>query len=100
MQGRGASIEAELARAAIADIYRRSGQVDKAVEAYKGMATNPTASLPRDYALLCAARTLEDAKRPGEARATYRQLFEQFPASVYAGEARTRAEYLETAVQG
>jgi tetratricopeptide (TPR) repeat protein len=100
LQSRGAGLEAELARAALADTYRRSGQVEKAVEAYKGLATNPTANLPRDFALLCAARTLEDAKRVREARATYRQLFEEFPASVYAGEARSRAEYLETAVQG
>jgi tetratricopeptide (TPR) repeat protein len=100
IQSRGKSLEAELARAGIADVYRRSGQVDKAVEAYKGLATNPTASLPRDFALLSAARTLEDAKRLPEARATYRQLFEEFPASVYAAEARTRVEYLETAVQG
>jgi tetratricopeptide (TPR) repeat protein len=100
LQSRGATLEAELARAAIADLYRRSGQVEKAVEAYKGLATNPTANLPRDFALLCAAKTLEDAKRVGEARATYRQLFEEYPASIYAGEARTRAEYLESAVQG
>jgi tetratricopeptide (TPR) repeat protein len=100
LQSGGAGLEAELARAAIAGLYRRSGQVEKAVEAYKGLATNPTANLPRDFALLCAAQTLEDAKRLAEARATYRQLFEEFPASVYATEARTRAEYLETAVQG
>ena len=100
LQSRGAGIEPELARLALADLYRRSGQVDKAVEAYKGLATNPTSNLPRDFALLSAAQTLEDAKRWAEARATYRQLSEQFPASVYAGEARSRAEYLQTVVQG
>ena len=100
LQSRGSGIEAELARVALADLYRRSGQVDKAVESYKGLATNPASNLPRDFALLSAAQTLEDAKRFGEARATYRQLTEEFPASVYAGEARSRAEYLQTAVQG
>ena len=50
--------------------------------------------MPRDYALLSAAQTLEDAKRYAEARAAYRQLVEEFPASVYAAEARTRADYL------
>jgi tetratricopeptide (TPR) repeat protein len=99
IQSKG-GIEAELAGAALADLYRRSGQVEKAVEAYKGLATRPTANLPRDFALLSAARTLEEAKRLSEARATYRQLAEEFPASIYAGEARTRAEYLETAVKG
>ncbi len=97
VQSRGSGIEPELARAALADLYRRSGQVDKAVEAYRGLASNPSASLPRDFALLSAAQTLEDAKRYPEARAAYRQLYEEFPASVYAAEARSRADYLQSA---
>lgn len=97
VQASGSGFEAELARAALADVYRRSGQVDKAVEAYQSLAANPAATLPRDFALLSAARTLEDAKRLGEARAAYRKLAQEYPASVYAGEARTRAEYLESA---
>jgi hypothetical protein len=96
VQSQGAGLEAELARVALANLYRRSGQVDKAVEAYRGLATNPAANVPRDFALLSAAQTLEDAKRWAEARAAYRQVFEEFPASVYAPEARTRAEYLQS----
>jgi len=94
VQSQGAGLDAELARVALANLYRRSGHVDKAVEAYRGLATNPAANVPRDFALLSAAQTLEDAKRWAEARAAYRQVFEEFPASVYASEARTRAEYL------
>ncbi len=97
IQQRSSGLEAELSRAALADLYRRSGQVDKAVEAYRGLATNPTANLPRDFALLRAAQTLEDARRYAEARTTYRQLYEEFPASVYATEARSRADYLQSA---
>ncbi len=51
IQALGAGLEPELARLALADLYRRSRQVDKAVEAYRGIATNPTANVPRDYAL-------------------------------------------------
>jgi hypothetical protein len=94
IQPQGSGLEPELARAALAELYRRSGQTDKAVEAYRGLATNPSANLPRDYALMCAAQTLDDAKRWADARAAYRQVYEQFPASVYAAEARARAEYL------
>ena len=94
VQSQDAGLDAELARVALANLYRRSGQVDKAVEAYRGLATNPAANVPRDFALLSAAQTLEDAKRWAEARAAYRQVFEEFPASVYASEARARAEYL------
>jgi tetratricopeptide (TPR) repeat protein len=92
----GAGLEPELARLALADVYRRSGQVDKAVEAYRGLATNPSATMPRDFALLSAAQTLEDAKRWADARAAYRQVAEDFPASVYAQEARARVEYLKS----
>jgi tetratricopeptide (TPR) repeat protein len=100
VQSRGPGLDAELARLALADLYRRSGQTEKALEAYRGLATNPSGNIPRDFALLNAAATLEDAKRWAEARAAYRQLLEEFPASVYATQARGRAEYLETAVQG
>jgi outer membrane protein assembly factor BamD (BamD/ComL family) len=92
----GTGLEPELARVALAGLYRRSGKVDQAVEAYRGLATNPAANVPRDFALLSAAQALEDAKRWTEARAAYRQLVEDFPASVYATEARQRAEYLQT----
>jgi hypothetical protein len=97
VQSRGAGLEPDLARLALADLYRRSGQVDKAVEAYRAFASNPSASLPRDQALMRAAEALEDARRYADARAAYRQLLEQFPASVFAGAARSRAEYLQTA---
>jgi len=96
IQALGGGLEPELARLALADLYRRSGQVDKAVEAYRGLATNPTANLPRDFALLSAAQALEEARRWPEARAAYRQVFEDFPASVFAAQARERVEYLQT----
>jgi tetratricopeptide (TPR) repeat protein len=100
IQAGGGGLEAELAREALADLYRRSGEVDKAVEAYRSLATNPTANLPRDYALMSAAQTLDDAKRWKEARAMYEELVRQFPASAYAGDAKARAAYLETAPRG
>ena len=98
IQARGAGLEPDLARLALANLYRRGGQVDKAVEAYRALATNPAASVPRDFALVSAAQSLEDAKRWAEARAAYLQLVEEFPASVYASEARTRAEHLKSLV--
>jgi hypothetical protein len=100
VQARGSGLDGELARLALAGLYRRSGQTDKAVEAYRGLATNPNATIPRDFALLSVAATLEDAGRWAEARATYRQLIEEFPASLYVAQARSREDYLETAVAG
>ncbi len=93
-RGPAGSLEAVLARMALADIDRRTGAYDKAVEAYKTLAGDPASPLPRELALMNLATTLEDAKRPQEASASYKQLVEQFPSSVYAAEARRRAAYL------
>jgi len=90
----------ELARLALGGLYRRSGETDRAVEAYRGVASSTETDLPRDYALHCLAGTLEDAERYVEARAVYRELVEEYPTSVYAARARARADYLETAEQG
>jgi len=101
LQARGTGqLVPDLARVALAGLYRRSGETDQAVEAYRSMISSPGTSLPRDYALQCLAGTLEDAARYEEARAVYRELVEEYPASVYAAEARARADYLETAGQG
>jgi hypothetical protein len=91
------SLEPALARVALADLYRRSGQAEKAIEAYRMLAADATLPLPRDHALMNLARTLEEVHRLPEARDSYRRLSEEFPSSVYAGEARQRASYLETA---
>jgi hypothetical protein len=96
IQARGAGLEPELSRAALAQLYRRSGQVDKAVEAFRSLATGPAGNVPRDFALLGAAQTLDDAKRWSEARTAYLRLAEEVPDSVYAAEAKARAEYLQT----
>jgi hypothetical protein len=97
LQAKGAGLEPDLARLALATLYRRSGQVDKAVEAFRSFATNPSASMPRDIALMSAAQTLEEAQRFGEARAAYRELTEEFPTSVFASAAKARVDYLATA---
>ena len=89
-----------LARLALADVYRRQEQVDKAVDAYRSIAGDSALPLPRDFALMQLGSTLEGAKRLAEAASAYRRLSEEFPASVYAAEARRRVEFLKTAAQG
>jgi hypothetical protein len=89
-------LEPALARLALADLLRRTGQPEKAVDAYRQLVGDPSFPLPRDHALMSLARTLEDAHKPVEARAAYKRLFVEFPTSVYAAEARRRADDLET----
>ena len=91
------SLVPALARLALADVKRRAGKVDEAVDAYRQLAEDRALPLPRDHALMGLATTLEDARRSAEARAAYRRLTEEFPSSVYAAEARRRTEYLEPA---
>jgi tetratricopeptide (TPR) repeat protein len=93
-------LEPALARLALADLYRRTGQTDKAVDLYKQFAADPSATMPRDFALMSLASTLESAQKLAEARASYRRIYEEFPGSVYAPEARRRADRLDSAVEG
>jgi tetratricopeptide (TPR) repeat protein len=90
-------LEPALARLALAELYRRGGQFDKAIEGYRQFAGDSAAPLPRDYALMSLATTQEEAKKPAEARASYERLLQEFPASIYAQEARRRAEFLASA---
>jgi tetratricopeptide (TPR) repeat protein len=86
-----------LARLALADLHRRNGQAGKAIDAYRQMLDDPSFLLPRDHVLLELAAAQEQADRLAEARASYERLFQEYPGSVYAGEARQRAEYLQPA---
>jgi tetratricopeptide (TPR) repeat protein len=86
-----------LARLALGELFRKTGRSDQAVDAFRQVLDDEQAPVPRDYALISLAGTLEEARRFSEARAAYERLARDFPASVYAGEARQRAEFLATA---
>jgi TolA-binding protein len=85
-----------LARLALAESHRTRGQLDQAIEAFRRLADEKTAGVPPDHALMRLASTLEDARRTAEAGAAYKRLADEFPASVYAAEARRKADSLGT----
>lgn len=94
--GKGESpLEATLARLALAEAEQRGGRIDKAIDAFRQMADDSTLPIPRDYALMRLASSLEEARRLQEAGASYRRVVDEFPQSVYAAEARRRMEYLQ-----
>lgn len=86
-----------LARLALADLHRRNGQPQKAIDAYRQMLDDSSFLLPRDHVLLKLGAAQEDANRLKDARTSYERLVQEYPGSVYAGEARQRAEYLQSA---
>jgi predicted negative regulator of RcsB-dependent stress response len=82
------------ARLSLAELEARSGQVDKAVDGLRALAEDENNPLPRDYVLMRLGLVLEDARRADEAAKAYRRLAQDFPESLFAGEARRKADYL------
>ena len=89
----GGTLESALAKLALAELLRKSDPA-KAADAFSKLANDPAWPLPKDHALMELAEAQEQAQKPSEARATYKRVADEFPASVYASEARRRAENL------
>jgi TolA-binding protein len=96
----GDALEPALARLALAESARRQGKTQDAIDAYRKLVDDPKQPLPRDHALMRLATLLEETEKKAEAAKEFRLLADQFPRSVYAPEARRRADALDTALQG
>lgn len=79
-----------LARNALAEIYRASGQNDQALLAYQAMLKDSESKFPKDALLASMGHVAEAMGRNSEAANYYQQLTREHAQSIYVGDARAR----------
>ena len=78
-----------------ADTQAKAGQLDAAIASWKDLAARKDQGLPEDAILMELGRASQAKGNADEARKTYTQLVDQFPASPYAAEARAELDSLK-----
>ncbi len=90
----GTSIYGEMARLGIADADAAAGKYDQAIAAYRKLSQD-AATLPVDGVLMQLGRAYQAAGKTADARQTFKQIVEEFPASPYAGDAQQAMDQLK-----
>jgi TolA-binding protein len=91
-----ASLYGRMAQFGRADAQTRGGQVDAAIETYKGLVTLNSADLPADAILMQLARAYVQKGNRDEARKTFTEIVDKHPQSPYTQEARTQLDNLKS----
>lgn len=82
------SLYGRMARLGKADTERRAGKIDAAIATWKELASATDTQLPKDAILMELAKAYQSAGKIEEAKRTFTQLVEEYPASPYLAEAR------------
>jgi hypothetical protein len=79
-----------VARLGYAATLTAEGQYDRAIKEYNDLAAQRDGLLPIDGVLMQLAQTYLKAGKTSDARATFKRVVDEFPASSYVTEARER----------
>jgi TolA-binding protein len=82
------SLYGRMARLGKADAQARAGQIDAAIETWKGMASGEADDLPVDAILMQLARAYVQKGNTEEARKTFNEIVDKHPNSPYLSQAR------------
>jgi TolA-binding protein len=89
------SLYGRMARLGKADAQARGGQIDAAIETWKGMASAEGDDLPVDAILIQLARAYVQKGNTEEARKTFSEIVDKHPNSPYLAQAREELENLK-----
>jgi|SRR5688572_9481376 tetratricopeptide (TPR) repeat protein len=89
------SLYGRMARLGKADTQARAGQLDAAIEAWKGMTAEDDEVVPKDAVLMQLARAYVQKGNTEEARKAYTEIVDNHPNSPYTPEAREELENLK-----
>jgi tetratricopeptide (TPR) repeat protein len=78
-----------------ADTQARAGQLDAAIETWKGMTSDDNDIVPKDAVLMQLARAYTQKGNTEEARKAYTEIVDNHPNSPYTPEAREELENLK-----
>jgi TolA-binding protein len=88
----GSKIYGRTARLGQADAQVAQGKFDSAIAIYKELATSAKDQIPADGVLMALGRASVRAGRTEEATRAFQRVIDEFPESVYAGDARRELE--------
>ena len=89
------SLYGQMALLGKADAQSRAGQVDAAIETWKGLVANNADELPVDEVLMRLARAYVQKGNRDEARKTFTEIVDKHPQSSYTQEARAELDNLK-----
>ena len=93
----GSGVYGRVARLGLAQVKVRQRQYEPAINTYKELSLSTSADLPIDGVLMQLGRTYVLAGRTPEAVQTFKRITDEFPASLYAADARRELNALSPA---